>query len=100
MVNPRSEVLIHGDKAEKGYAVDGNANACVIYVENAGSITVSGDSGAVLKYTHVYSGIENSITVTHGKTPSSSDVTLTQVGDTDVYKFTPTTNADITITCS
>lgn len=100
MVNPRSEVLIHGDKAEKGYAVDGNANACVIYVENAGSITVSGDNDAVLKYTHVYSGIENTITVTHGKTPSSNDVTLTQVGETDVYKFTPTTNADITITCS
>lgn len=100
MVNPRAEVLIHGDKAEKGYAVDGNANACVLYVENAGSITVSGDSGAVLKYNHVYSGMENTITVTHGKTPTSTDVTLNQVGETDVYKFTPTTNADITITCS
>lgn len=100
MVNPRAEVLIHGDKAEKGYAVDGNANACVLYIENAGSITVSGDSGATLKYNHVYAGIENTITVTHGKTPSSSDVTLTQVGETDVYKFTPSANADITITCS
>ena len=100
MVNPRAEVLIHGDKAEKGYAVDGNANAMVILREDAGSITVSGDSGATLKYNHAYSGIQNSITVTHGKTPTSTDVTLTQVGETDVYTFTPTSNADITITCS
>ena len=100
MVNPRAEVLIHGDKAEKGYAVDGNANACVLYIENAGSITVSGDSGAVLKYNHAYAGIENTITVTAGKTPTSTDVTLAQVGETDVYTFTPSTNADITITCS
>lgn len=100
MVNPRAEVLIHGDKAEKGYAVDGNANALVFYIENAGAITVSGDSGATLKYNHVYSGIQNSITVTAGKTPTSTDVTLTQVGTSDVYTFTPSTNADITITCA
>jgi len=100
MVNPRAEVLIHGDKAEKGYAVDGNANAVVFYVEDAGTITVSGDSGATLKYNHVYSGIQNVLTVTAGKTPTSTDVTLTQVGETDVYTFVPTTNADITITCS
>lgn len=98
MVNPRSEVLIHGDKAEKGYAVDGNANGYVFYVEDAGSITVSGDSGAVLKYTHAYGGIQNSITVSAGHTPSSSDVTLTQVGTSDVYTFTPSDNSDITIT--
>ena len=100
MVNPRAEVLIHGDKAEKGYAVDGNANAIVLYMEDAGSITVSGDAGATLKYNHVYAGVQNTLTVTHGKTPTSTDVTLTQVGETDVYTFTPTSNADITITCS
>lgn len=100
MVNPRAEVLIHGDKAEKGYAVDGNANALVFYIENAGALTVSGDAGAVLKYNHVYSGIENTITVSAGKVPTSSDVTLTQVGETTTYKFVPTTNADITITVS
>lgn len=98
MVNPRAEVLIHGDKAEKGYAVDGNANALVFYIENAGAITVSGDSGATLKYNHVYSGIENTITVSEGKVPSSTDVTLTQVGTSRTYKFVPTTNADVTIT--
>lgn len=32
MFNPRSEVMIHGEKAEKGYAVDGHANAVVFYV--------------------------------------------------------------------
>lgn len=100
MVNPRAEVLIHGDKAEKGYAVDGNANAFVFYAENAGTITVSGDAGATLKYNHVYSGIENTITVSNGKVPTSSDVTLTQVGTSTTYKFVPTTNADVAITVS
>ena len=98
MVNPRAEVLIHGDKAEKGYAVDGNANAIVLYLEDAGDITVSGDAGAVLKYTHAYSGIKNSITVSAGKVATSSDVTLTQVGQTTTYTFTPSSNSDITIT--
>lgn len=100
MVNPLAEVLIHGDKAEKGYAVDGNANALVFYIENAGTLTVSGDAGATLKYNHVYSGIENTITVSNGKVPTSTDVTLTQVGTSTTYKFVPTTNADVTITVS
>lgn len=30
--NPRSEVMIHGEKAEKGYAVDSHANAVVFYM--------------------------------------------------------------------
>lgn len=32
MVNPRSEVVIHGEKAEKGFAVDDHANAVVFYI--------------------------------------------------------------------
>lgn len=32
LFNPRSEVMIHGEKAEKGYAVDNHANAVVFYV--------------------------------------------------------------------
>ena len=32
MYNPRSEVMIHGEKARKGYAVDGHANAVVFYL--------------------------------------------------------------------
>ena len=98
MVNPRDEVLIHGDKAEKGYAVDGNANGVVIYVENTNPITVSGDSGATLKYSHAYAGYENAITVSAGKVPSASGITFTQVGETTTYTFTPASNAAITIT--
>ena len=30
--NPRSEIMIHGEKAEKGFAVDGHANAVVFYI--------------------------------------------------------------------
>lgn len=33
MVNPRSEVVIHGEKAEKGFAVDDHANSVVFYME-------------------------------------------------------------------
>ena len=32
LVNPRSEVVIHGEKARKGYAVDSKANAFVFYM--------------------------------------------------------------------
>lgn len=32
MFNPRSEVMIHGEKAEKGYAVDEHANSIVFYI--------------------------------------------------------------------
>ena len=32
LFNPRSEVMIHGEKAEKGFAVDGHANAVVFYM--------------------------------------------------------------------
>ena len=32
--NPRSEVMIHGEKARKGYAIDTHANAFVFYIED------------------------------------------------------------------
>ena len=44
MVNPRSEVVIHGEKAEKGFAVDNHANAEVFYLGSAGTVTVSAGS--------------------------------------------------------
>ena len=34
--NPRSEVAIHGEKARKGFAIDGHANSIVFYVADAG----------------------------------------------------------------
>ena len=33
MYNPRAEVINHGEKAEKGFAVDNHANAMVFYIE-------------------------------------------------------------------
>ena len=33
MYNPRAEVINHGEKAEKGFAVDSHANAVVFYME-------------------------------------------------------------------
>ena len=32
MFNPRSEVMIHGEKAEKGYSIDNHANSVVFYM--------------------------------------------------------------------
>ena len=34
--NPRSEVAIHGEKARKGFAIDGHANSIVFYVADEG----------------------------------------------------------------
>ena len=98
--NPRDEIVIHGEKAKLGFAVDNFMNAFVLYIENSGSITVSGDSNAVLKYSHAYDGIENSITVSNGKVPSATGITFTQVGETNEYTFTPASNAAFTITVS
>lgn len=97
MVNPRAEVLNHGDKAEKGYAVDGNANGIVFYVEDAGAITVSGDNAAVLKYNHAYAGQTNHITTS--KTPTATGITFTSDG-AGGYTFVMPSNAAIAITCS
>ena len=33
MYNPRAEVINHGEKAEKGFAVDSHANSVVFYLE-------------------------------------------------------------------
>lgn len=42
VVNPRSEVVIHGEKGKKGFAVDSNANCIVFYImDNAADITAS-----------------------------------------------------------
>ena len=97
-VNKRDEVIIHGEKATKGYAIDNYMNAFVLYMENNGDISVSGDANATLKYTHAYEGEQNSITVSNGKVPSATGVTFTQVGETNTYTFTPASNEAFTIT--
>ena len=33
LVNQRDDIIIHGEKARKGYAVDGHANAVVFYID-------------------------------------------------------------------
>ena len=72
MVNPRSEVVIHGEKAEKGYAVDNHANAEVFYLGGVGTATISAGSNgsASADSTKVYRG--NTIIVT--ATPSAGYV--------------------------
>lgn len=64
MVNPRSEVVVHGEKAEKGYAVDNHANAEVFYLGSVGTATISAGShgSASGSSTKVYRG--NTIIVT------------------------------------
>ena len=47
MYNPRSEVINHGEKAEKGYAVDSHANAMVFYIEETSNEAGGGaDAGS------------------------------------------------------
>lgn len=44
--NPRSEVMIHGEKAEKGFAVDTHANGIVFYMAvEAGNAEGGGNAG-------------------------------------------------------
>lgn len=95
LVNPRQKVMIHGEQADKGFAVDNYMNAFVLYVEDAGTITAT---SGTLKFEHAYAGIENEITVDSGETPTATGITFTKIVGTDTYKFTPTTNANIEIT--
>ena len=95
--NPRSEVMVHGHKAEKGFAVDKFMNAFVFMIgKGNGAITVT--EGSTLKYKHAYAGVENEITVPTGDTPTATGITFKQVGTSDVYTFTPATNDAIEIT--
>lgn len=105
MVNPRSEVVIHGEKAEKGFAVDNHANSEVFYLGSSGTITLSvGDHGSASASSLVaYRG--NTIIVTC--TPASgyhvddvivgADTPLKKIDDTHyAYKATDS-NATITV---
>ena len=109
MVNPRSEVVIHGEKAEKGFAVDSHANAEVFYLGTAGTATVSaGSHGSATGSTNkAYRG--NILTVTC--TPSDGyEVDNVYVGsDTDdkldkidathyAYRFPSDSNVTINVT--
>lgn len=105
MVNPRSEVVIHGEKAEKGYAVDGHANATVFYLGTAGTFTVSEFQNGTAEASSevVYRGGVNYVTITpsngyHVDTiEDGNGVALTKVA-TNKYAYMPTSDADVTIT--
>lgn len=105
MFNPRSEVMIHGEKAEKGFAVDGHANATVFYMGSSGTLTISDfDNGtAVADTSDIYRGHNNIITVTptsgyHVKSiVDGNSVALTKISN-NVYAYVPTSDADATIT--
>ena len=106
VVNPRSEVVVHGEKAEKGFAVDRNANAEVFYLGSSGTVTLASitHGSATLSSSVAYRG--NTIIVTC--TPSDGyEVDSVVVGaDTPLEKIDAThyaykatdSNATITVT--
>ena len=104
LVNPRSEVVVHGEKAEKGFAVDDHANAEVFYLGSSGTVTLAAvtHGSATLSSAVAYRG--NTVIVTC--TPSSgykvasvvagADTALEKIDDTHyAYK---TSDSDVTIT--
>lgn len=104
MPNPRDEIMIHGEKAEKGFAVDNHANAEVFYLATGGTVSLADIShgSATLSDTHAYRGNTIIATVTpsegyHVKSAKVGDVNLVKV-DTNVYAYDATdANATITI---
>lgn len=103
--NPRSEVMIHGEKAEKGFAVDGHANGIVFYLGTSGTLTISefANGTASADSSVIYRGKNNIITVVptsgyHVKSiVDGGGAALTKV-DTNVYAYVPFSDADATIT--
>jgi hypothetical protein len=89
MVNPRSDVVIHGEKAQKGFAVDNHANAVVFYLAAAGTASLAAitHGSATLSSTAAYRG--QTITVTAA--PSDGyHVKSAKVGDADLVKVSDT----------
>lgn len=104
MVNPRSDVVIHGEKAQKGFAVDNHANAVVFYLAAAGTASLASvtHGSATLSSTATYRGQTISVTVTpdsgyHVKSVKVGDENLTKVSDT-VYTWKCLSDSNITIT--
>ena len=104
MVNPRSDVVIHGEKAQKGFAVDNHANAVVFYLAAAGTASLAAitHGSATLSSTKAYRGQTITVTCTpsddyHVKSVKVGDVSLTKVSDT-VYTWRCVSDEDITIT--
>ena len=64
LFNPRSEVMVHGEKAEKGYAVDRHANAEVFYLGSSGTITLDVGSNGTASASSLVAYRGNQIIVT------------------------------------
>ena len=106
LVNPRSEVVVHGEKAEKGYAVDRHANAEVFYLGAVGTVSLASitHGSATLSSNKAYRGNTVIVTVTPDsgyKVASAvvgADTPLEKIDDTH-YAYKPgDANATITIT--
>ena len=105
IVNPRSEVVVHGEKAEKGFAVDDHANAVVFYLGSSGTVTLADitHGSASLSSNVAYRGNNIIVTCTpdsgyHVKSVKVGDVDLEKIDNTHyAYKATDS-NATITVT--
>lgn len=104
LVNPRDEIVIHGEKAEKGYAVDNHMNGVVFYVADAGSITyeISDTTNCSVSANREHANIGQPIvftaSLTDGHTITAFSVngtSITAVGNT--YTYIPTSDDDITV---
>ena len=102
--NKRDEVMIHGDKVRKGFAVDKNANGIVFYMAEAGTLTLTTGTGYSISSntTSVIKGREIVVTVTasNGYTISKVEFDGVEVeaGTDGKYHYIPTTEEDITVT--
>lgn len=106
MVNPRSEVVIHGEKAEKGYAVDNHANAEVFYLGTAGTVTLAAvtHGSATLSSSVAYRGNTVIVTCTPssgyhvGSVVAGASDALDKIDDTHYAYKTTDDNVTITVT--
>lgn len=112
LYNPRAEVMNHGEKAEKGFAVDNHANAVVFYIANnnvqvnvstenwSAAQLIGGKSASNLQENIVIDNTNRTISGTlkyvTGYTQFSGDVSE-QSGNYLVIKLQPTPTADVYI---
>lgn len=106
MVNPRSEVVIHGEKAEKGYAVDDHANAVVFYLGSAGTVSLAEieHGSATLSSSVAYRGNQVIVTCTPASgykvksVVAGADEALEKIDSTHYAYKTSDANVTITVT--
>ena len=97
---------IHGEKAQKGFAVDNHANAVVFYLGSVGTASLAAIShgSATLSSTKAYRGQTITVTATpsegyHVKSAKVGDVDLVKVSDTVyTWKCLSDGNVEIAVT--